>query len=67
MIAAINTQRSGLLQNECDKPCNENIVAAFTRDNAYPVPGDSISFTNTSTGAASYQWLVNDIVVSTSQ
>ncbi len=65
MTAVINTQRSGLLQNECDNPCDQNIVTAFTRNNAYPLPGDSISFTNTSTGAASYQWLVNDMVVST--
>jgi gliding motility-associated-like protein len=65
MNATINTQRSGLLQNACDKPCSENIIAAFGRNNAYPLPGDSISFTNNTTGAASYQWLLNDVVIST--
>ncbi|MEP7108206.1 MAG: gliding motility-associated C-terminal domain-containing protein [Ferruginibacter sp.] len=64
MLAAINTQRSGLLQNECDKPCNENINAAFLRNKAYPVVGDSVGFTNNSSGAGNYQWLVNDVVVS---
>ncbi len=64
MNAAINTQRSGLLQNQCDKPCSENINAVFVRDIAYPVTGDSVSFTNNATGAASYQWLVNDVLVS---
>ncbi|MBC7888880.1 MAG: gliding motility-associated C-terminal domain-containing protein [Ferruginibacter sp.] len=65
MIAAINTQRSGLLQNQCDKPCSENIIAAFVRNNPHPVPGDSVSFANLSAGAANYQWLVDDIMVST--
>ncbi|MEP7142444.1 MAG: gliding motility-associated C-terminal domain-containing protein [Ferruginibacter sp.] len=65
MNAVIQTLRSGLLQNECDKPCSENINAAFERNNAYPVPGNSIRFTNKSTGASGYQWLVNNVVVST--
>jgi len=65
MVAAINTQRSGLLQDECTPPCAENIVAAFTRDIAYSITGNTINFTNASTGAASYQWLVDDVVMST--
>ncbi|MEJ7588024.1 MAG: M43 family zinc metalloprotease [Ferruginibacter sp.] len=63
MHAAIQTQRSGLLENKCDKPCGENITASFGRNNAYPVKGDAVIFTNTSTGAGTYQWLVNDVVV----
>ena len=66
MRAAIITQRSGLLQNKCTKPCDENIIASFVRNNANPVPGDVIRFTNTSSGATNYQWLVNNAVVSTS-
>ena len=65
MRAAIVTQRSGLLQNECDYPCAENSVAYFTRDNSQPLPGDMINFTNASTGATSYEWLVNNVSVST--
>lgn len=66
MNATILTQRSGLLQDECSKPCAENIVAGFTRNIDYPKTGDLITFTNTSSGAASYQWLVDGTVVSTS-
>ena len=64
MIAAIYTQRKGLLEDKCSKPCNENIKAVFARNNAYPVTGDVVNFTNNSTGASNYQWLVNDVIVS---
>src|SRR5450432_297275 len=65
MRAAIATQRSGLLKNECDKPCAENSVAYFTRDIAQPLPGNIVQFTNTSTGATQFEWLVNGVSVST--
>src|SRR5665647_313606 len=65
MRATIMTQRSGLLQNECDQPCPENIIANFTRNIAYSVTGNTIVFTNTSTGATNFQWLVNDSIIST--
>jgi gliding motility-associated-like protein len=64
MKATIMTQRSGLLQDECDAPCTDSIVASFTRDIAYSVTGNTINFTNTSSGATNFQWLVNDVVVS---
>lgn len=67
MRAAIVTQRSGLLQNECDAPCPDNFVANFSRDRAQPVPGDVINFINTSTGASNFEWLINDAVVATSK
>ena len=66
MRAAITTQRNGLLQDECTRPCVENIIAGFTRNLASPLSGDLITFTNTSTGAANYEWLVNGSVISTS-
>jgi hypothetical protein len=65
MRNVIATQRSGLLVNKCDPPCSENILASFTRDIAYPVPGSTIQFTNTSTGASAYQWLVDDKTIAT--
>lgn len=65
MRAAILTQRMSLLQNECNPPCTELMVAGFTRDVAYSVINNTINFTNTSIGATNFQWLVNDIVVST--
>ncbi len=65
MRAAIATQRSGLLQDECTPPCTDAILASFTRDNPYPLTGANINFTNTSTGATNYQWIVDGTVVST--
>ena len=65
MMAAINTQRSGLLQDECTRPCSENILASFTRNIPYPVPGDLINFTNTSTPVTNYEWWVNGALMAT--
>jgi len=65
MRAVIATQRNGLLQPECNPPCNDNVQANFTRDNAYPLPGDNISFTVTSASAANYQWLIDNVVTGT--
>lgn len=64
MMATISTQRSGLLQDECSAPCGDNISANFSRDVAYPVMGAVINFTNTSAGATTYQWLIDDALVS---
>jgi gliding motility-associated-like protein len=60
MHGIIQTQRSGLLQPECEKPCLENITAGFDISNPYPVTGDLVNFSNTSSGTARYEWLVND-------
>ncbi len=66
MRAAINTMRPGLLQDKCTPPCSATVQANFTRDNHYPLPGSTINFTNTSTGANTFEWLLNGTVVSTS-
>lgn len=63
MRAAINTQRTGLLEYKCNKPCNDNILASFTRNNSNPKIGDVINFTNSTVGANTYQWFVNDSLV----
>jgi gliding motility-associated-like protein len=63
MRAAITTQRSGLLVDKCAPACTETIAAGFIRNKPYPLPGDVINFTNTTSGATSYEWLVNDVVV----
>ncbi|MFZ6023492.1 MAG: gliding motility-associated C-terminal domain-containing protein [Bacteroidota bacterium] len=65
MRAAINTQRTGLLENKCSKSCTDNILAGFTRNIAVPKTGDLINFTNTSSGTNTYQWFVNDSLVGT--
>ncbi|MFI5153589.1 MAG: gliding motility-associated C-terminal domain-containing protein, partial [Chitinophagales bacterium] len=64
MRSTIASFRSGLIQDECTKACPENSVALFIRDNPYPVPGSLVGFTNLSTGAGNYQWLINDVVIS---
>jgi hypothetical protein len=64
MRSAIATLRNALLQNKCNKPCSDNIIAGFTRDNPYPQPGSTIQFTNTSSGANKFEWLINDSLVS---
>ena len=64
MRAAVLTQRAGLLQDECTRPCIENIIAGFTRNNAYPIINDVIVFTNTTTGASQFEWSVDGTVVS---
>ena len=65
MRSAIVTQRSDLLVNKCNKPCSEDIIAGFTRDIAFPLPGNTINFTNTTSGSGKFEWLVNDSLVST--
>ena len=64
MRNTITTFRSGLLQDECTKACPEGSVAMFARNNPYPVPGSLVGFSNLSTGASNYQWLINDAIVS---
>ncbi len=65
MRAAINIQRSGLLIPKCNKPCADNIEANFTYNISYPIIGDLINFTNTSTGAVTNEWYVNDTLRAT--
>lgn len=65
MRAAINTQRPGLLENKCQPPCPENILAKFSRNLPVPKPGELITFTNSSVGASRYEWLIDNVVVST--
>lgn len=67
MRGVIATQRSGLLEAQCVKPCSDMIVANYTRDVPHPQPGTIINFTNTSTGASNYEWLINDVLVATTQ
>ncbi|MEO5996849.1 MAG: M43 family zinc metalloprotease [Chitinophagaceae bacterium] len=65
MKAVIITQRSQLLQNECDKPCPENSIANFTRNNWDPVPGNSVKFTSTGSGASNFSWYIDDVLINT--
>jgi len=66
MKSVLATERSGLLGGDrCNKPCNANILASFTRDNWFPVAGNTVTFTSTSIGGASQEWLVDGVVKGT--
>ncbi len=50
----------------CNDPCPAGTVtAAFTRSIDYPVTGNTILFTNTTTGATNYEWWVNGTLEAT--
>lgn len=42
-------------------------VSSFTSSRTYGVPEDQLTFTNTSTGGTSFQWLLDGIVTSSNQ
>lgn len=62
-----------LIANNNDENCEEEVTirinvycpahAAFTLDNYYPSPGDTINFINTSTEALNYEWYQNDSLI----
>ncbi|WP_159456108.1 T9SS type B sorting domain-containing protein [Chitinophaga eiseniae] len=43
----------------CNDPCAGTVTAAFTRDIAYPVVGEVVTFTATVAAGQSVQWLVD--------
>ena len=57
------TRNSLLAQYLCDPPCTENVSIRFTRDNWSPLPGATVLFNSTSTGATNYQWAVDGVPV----
>ncbi|MEO9012332.1 MAG: M43 family zinc metalloprotease [Ginsengibacter sp.] len=65
MKASVITQRPGLLVAECTKPCTDKIIADFTRSINYSIVGNTINFTNTSTGATKFEWSLNDVLTAT--
>jgi gliding motility-associated-like protein len=67
MRAAIATQRPGLINDLMNKPCADNILAAFTRNISDPKVGDQVNFTNTSQNTSNYEWLIDGASKSTSK
>lgn len=67
MRATLNTLRTALVQDVLALPCpsEAGVTASFTRTLVYPKVSDQITFTNTSTGATNYKWLVNDALIAT--
>jgi len=64
MRAFLQTFNGGSLitSDRCNIPCPDNINASFNWDgNAHPISGDSVAFVNTTTGATTYRWLLNNV------
>jgi len=62
MLWHIANVRGSLLNcNACNNPCPSPVFAKFTPSATTIAVGGSVNFTNTSTGASSYQWLVNGV------
>lgn len=58
--------RSSLLAAPvCGPPCPTPMSVSFTRDNWAPLPGTTINFTATATGASNYQWFVDGMPAGT--
>lgn len=66
MVAAITGIRSSLLASDgCQSPCPAPVAASFTASGSNVSPGALVTFTNTSTGATTYNWLVNGVSFAT--
>ena len=68
MMAFLNLFNGGslLTSDGCAAPCADNVVASFNYDaNPHPVVGSTVNFINTSVGALTYEWYVDNVLVST--
>jgi PKD repeat protein len=66
MTAALTTTRASLLASlGCLSPCPTPVTAAFTPSATNVTAGTLVTFTNTSTGATTYEWQRNGIQFST--
>jgi len=67
MTAALLGPRASLLQSiGCQPLCSSPINIGFTMSASTITAGGTVNFTNTTTGAATYVWLVNNQQISTS-
>ena len=68
MVSSLTLIRNSLLGSKgCESPCPTPIQISFTPGDDTVALGTVINFTNTTTGATSYQWKVNGTVVATTQ
>ncbi|MBV8253465.1 MAG: gliding motility-associated C-terminal domain-containing protein [Chitinophaga sp.] len=51
----------------CNPPCIPTATASFSKNIDYPLQGNQITFTNTTTGTATFQWLVDDLPAATTK
>lgn len=67
MVAALTGVRASLLQSiGCQPLCSSPIVIGFNMSASTITMGGTVNFTNTTTGATAYVWLVNNTQISTS-
>jgi len=68
MIFMLTGARNSLLQsNGCQDPCTNPITAFFNVSATTVNAGTTVTFTNTTTGATTYEWQINSTSFSTSQ
>ncbi len=66
MAYFVENVRFSLLNTEaCIDPCPNPYVASFTADQTNILMGETVNFTNTSTGGDNYTWQVNGVTFST--
>ena len=62
----IATSLTGMIGSTvCTDACTDAVSASFTTNIDYPVIGDVLNLTNTSTGALAYEWLVDGVATAT--
>ena len=62
MVYFIENVRSSLLNtNACVDPCPNPFIASFNSDKTIITMGETVNFTNTSTGGDNYEWQVNGV------
>ena len=65
MIASLNNARASLLASHgCWSLCTNPVTAVFNTPPGNVIAGSALTFQNFSTGALTYQWLVNHVPVS---
>ena len=68
MISFLNVFQGGSLQSSTRgmASCQGSVNARFDWDsNPFPIPGDHVTFNNTSVGSVQFEWSVNGVVMST--
>ena len=68
MMAFLNLFNGGslLTSDGCTAPCPDNLLASFNYDgNPHPVVGSVVNYVNTSVGALTYEWYVDNVLLST--
>ncbi|RAJ02425.1 gliding motility-associated-like protein [Chitinophaga skermanii] len=62
----IATSLTGMISTTvCNEPCTGAVTAGFTRTNTFPLIGDAVTFTNTSTGTTDFEWYIDDVLTAT--